>query len=68
MFLPNEDKLAAASKDIIEHVVAQEGRCKIRAWRDVPVDPSVVGRLAKLTEPRIVQVQPIHIKKISQAW
>ena len=68
VFLPNEDKLAAASKDIIEHVVAQEGRCMIRAWRDVPVDPSVVGRLAKLTEPRIVQVQPIHGKKISQAW
>lgn len=56
IFLPNDDKLAADSRDIVEHVVAKEGRCKIKAWRDVPVDPSVVGRLAKLTEPRIVQV------------
>jgi len=57
VFLPNDDKLAAEARDIIEHVVAQEGRYKIKAWRDVPVDRSVVGRLAKITEPRIVQVR-----------
>lgn len=56
IFLPNDDKLAEASLDIIKHVVAKEGQCKIKAWRDVPVDREVVGRLAKLTEPRIVQV------------
>ena len=56
VFLPNDDKLAEESMDIIKHVVAQEGRCKIKAFRDVPVNKEVVGRLAKLTEPRIVQV------------
>ena len=60
VFLPNDDKLAAEARDIIEHVVAKEGRCKVKAWRDVPVDKSVVGRLAKATEPRIVQVCPLH--------
>ena len=57
VFLPNDDKLAKEARDIIEHVVAEEGRCQIKAWRDVPVDRSVVGRLAKITEPRIVQVR-----------
>lgn len=57
VFLPNDDKLAEESMDIIKHVVAQEGRCKIKAFRDVPVNKEVVGRLAKLTEPRIVQVR-----------
>ena len=56
IFLPNDDKLAEESMDIVKHVVAKEGQCKIKAWRDVPVDREVVGRLAKLTEPRIVQV------------
>ena len=56
LFLPNDDKLAEEARDIVQHVVNQEGRCRIKAWRDVPVDPAVVGRLAKLTEPRIVQV------------
>lgn len=57
VFLPNDDKLADESMDIIKHVVAKEGRCKIKAFRDVPVNKDVVGKLAKLTEPRIVQVQ-----------
>jgi glutamate synthase domain-containing protein 1 len=56
VFLPNDDKLAAEATEIIKQVVAKEGRCMIKAWRDVPVDRTVVGRLAKLTEPRIVQV------------
>lgn len=60
IFLPNDDKLAAEARDIVEHVVKKEGRCKVKAWRDVPVDTSVVGRLAKATEPRIVQVSSCH--------
>ena len=56
LFLPNDDKLAAASKQIVEDVVAQEGRCRITGWRDVPVDGSIVGRMAKRTQPRFVQV------------
>lgn len=57
LFLPNHDKLAAEAKEIVQHVVGTEGRCSIKAWRDVPVDRSVVGPMAKQTEPRIVQVR-----------
>lgn len=57
LFLPNDDKLAALAKQIVEDVVKAEGRCHIVGWRDVPVVKEVVGPLAKATEPRIVQVQ-----------
>ena len=56
LFLPNDDKLAAQSKQIVEDVVKAEGRCRVVGWRDVPVDHSVVGRMARATEPRIVNV------------
>ena len=56
LFLPNDDKLAALAKKTVEDVVEAEGRCHIVGWRVVPVVPEVVGRLAKVTEPRIVQV------------
>ena len=57
LFLPNDDKLAALAKQIVEDVVKVEGRCHIVGWRDVPVVKEVVGPLARATEPRIVQVQ-----------
>lgn len=56
LFLPNDDELEAQSKQIIEDVVAREGHCKLVGFRDVPVDSDVVGRLAKVTQPRICQV------------
>ena len=56
LFLPNDDKLEEQAIQIIKDVVKREGRCKIVGWRDVPVDPSVVGRFAKVTQPRIKQV------------
>ena len=56
MFLPNDDKLAEAAKQIVEDVVKAEGRCKVIGWREVPVDDAVVARMAKITQPRIWQV------------
>ena len=56
LFLPNDDKLAAQARQIVEDVVKAEGRCSVVGWRPVPVDHSVVGRMAKATEPRIVNV------------
>jgi glutamate synthase (ferredoxin) len=56
LFLPNDDRLEEQAIQIIKDVVKREGRCKIVGWRDVPVDPSVVGRFAKVTQPRIKQV------------
>ena len=56
LFLPNDDEHEAAAIQIIEEVVKAEGYCKIVGWRDVPVDPEVVGRFARVTKPRIKQV------------
>lgn len=55
LFLPDDDKLAALSKTIVEDVVKAEGRCHIVGWRDVPVVKEVVGPLAAAVQPRIVQ-------------
>lgn len=55
VFLPNEDDLEAQSRAIVEEVVSKEG-LTLLGWRDVPVDPSVVGHIAKATMPRIAQV------------
>ena len=66
LFLPNDDKLAALAKQIIEDVVKAEGRCHIVGWRDVPVVKEVVGPLAKATEPRIVQVR--SQSSLLQSW
>ncbi|DBA68490.1 TPA: Ferredoxin-dependent glutamate synthase 1, chloroplastic/mitochondrial [Trebouxia sp. C0005] len=56
LFMPNDDKHEADAKQIIEDTVKAEGRCKIVGWRDVPVDSEVVGRFARVTQPRIKQV------------
>lgn len=56
LFLPNDDALEAQAREIVEKVVSADGRCRVIAWRDVPVDHSVVGPMAKATEPRIVNV------------
>ncbi|PNH05784.1 Ferredoxin-dependent glutamate synthase, chloroplastic [Tetrabaena socialis] len=55
VFMPNNDELEAQSKQILEAVCAKEG-VKVLGWRKVPVDHSIVGRFAKVTEPRIWQV------------
>ena len=57
LFLPNDDEHEAEAIKILEEVVKAEGRCKIVGWRDVPVDPEVVGRFARVTQPRIKQVR-----------
>lgn len=53
--MPNDDKLEAQCKQIVEDVAAKEG-VKVIGWRKVPVDHEVVGRFAKVTEPRTWQV------------
>ena len=57
LFLPDDDKLEAEARRIIEDVVATEGRCRIVGWREVPVVKDIVGPLARENEPRIVQVR-----------
>lgn len=55
LFLPNDDAAEAESRKIAEEAISAEG-LTVLGWRDVPVEPSVVGRLANVSEPRIVQV------------
>lgn len=56
LFLPNDDAAEKEAKATFEGVVAAEGRCRVVGWREVPVDSSIVGRLARATEPRVRQV------------
>ncbi|MBO7722046.1 MAG: glutamate synthase large subunit [Kiritimatiellae bacterium] len=46
---------AVGEEDVIEQKTAAS-RCRISAWRDVPVDPSAIGPLARSSMPRIRQV------------
>ena len=55
VFFPNDDKLEAQSKAILEEVLAKEG-LQLIGYRAVPVKHEVVGRFAKATQPRFAQV------------
>ena len=68
LFLPNDDKLADEAKQIVEDVVRAEGRCKVVGWREVPVNKEVVARMAKITEPRIWQVNSASALHLLQDW
>ena len=54
-FLPRDDGDARAVTDAIEDLVLDEGLCTI-AWRDVPVDPSMLGSWALDAMPRFVML------------
>lgn len=55
IFLPNDIKEAAICKEVVKAVAESEG-LKMLSWRDIPVDRSVVGEIARRTEPKIEQV------------
>lgn len=56
LFLPNDDKLEEQSRSILEAILAKEG-LTLLGYRAVPVKHEVVGRFAKATQPRIMQVR-----------
>ncbi|MFA3781742.1 glutamate synthase large subunit [Melioribacteraceae bacterium 4301-Me] len=64
IFMPKEEILANKCKNIIEKHIINEG-CDVLAWRKVPVNNSVIGELAKKTEPNIYQIF-IHRANINQ--
>ncbi|ALA16628.1 glutamate synthase [Chelatococcus sp. CO-6] len=55
LFMPRDAEGFAIVKETLERVTAEEGQVLL-GWRDVPVDPSVLGESVKPTEPRHVQV------------
>ena len=55
IFLPQEPGVAARARTIVEVEIARRG-IRLIGWRDVPVDPSVLGDKALKTLPTIVHV------------
>ncbi|MBN3040947.1 MAG: glutamate synthase subunit alpha, partial [Candidatus Omnitrophica bacterium] len=55
VFFPREEKERLFCKDVFKKVVQEEGQ-GILGWRQVPVDNSVIGKVARETEPVIEQV------------
>ncbi len=54
-FLPAGEGAADAAADAGDKIVADEG-LRVVAWRDVPVDPSVIGSTARAAMPRFRQL------------
>lgn len=52
IFLPQEPTLRKAVENIIEKIVIDENQ-KFLGWRDVPVNPAIPGKGARLTQPFI---------------
>ena len=55
LFLPMDEALADRCSGSLERIAAAEG-CPVLGWREVPVDPSILGDLSRSTRPRIRQV------------
>ena len=55
LFLPDNAALAQRAKELVGSTIAASG-FDVLAWRDVPVEPGVLGRIAAETQPGIAQV------------
>jgi glutamate synthase (NADPH/NADH) large chain len=55
VFLSWDDGRAAASREVMERVLADQG-LRVLGWREVPTDSSVCGEIALASLPRIEQV------------
>lgn len=63
IFFPKEKSLSGKCKKIVERIIDEEG-CEVLGWRKVPVNNSILGELAKKTEPDVYQLF-VHRGKIS---
>ncbi len=55
VFLPDDEQSASACSELFEEVITEEGLSVID-WREMPVDNSDIGDIAKKSEPRIKQI------------
>ena len=55
IFMPDDIQVVAILKDLIKVIVEEEG-LRLSGFRDVPVDETVLGEIAKATKPYITQV------------
>jgi len=59
VFLPQEDRAATTARQIVEQVLVKEG-LTVLGWREVPVQPHLLGMQARENQPRISQVLVAH--------
>ncbi|HEY3357325.1 MAG TPA: glutamate synthase large subunit [Polyangia bacterium] len=55
VFLPQDPAQRAACEDLTNRILAEEG-LRVLGWRDVPVDPSPIGQLARDGMPFVRQL------------
>ncbi len=55
VFLPENEEEAAYCTEVLNRYVESEG-LQVICWREVPVDNSVIGEIAKKSEPQIRQI------------
>jgi glutamate synthase (NADPH) large chain len=55
LFLPRDDSRRATARALVERVITGEGGA-VLGWRDVPVNPELLGELAENSRPHIAQV------------
>ncbi len=55
LFLPEDNKEALICQEVLNANLVEEG-LELIGYRDVPVDSSVIGEIAKRTEPKIRQI------------
>ncbi|MBU1998143.1 MAG: glutamate synthase subunit alpha, partial [Candidatus Omnitrophica bacterium] len=55
IFFPKESKQADSFREIVEQAVKKHKQV-ILGWRDVPLDNSSLGKIARETQPRISQI------------
>src|SRR5437764_19996 len=55
VFLPPDPAMRAACEAILAHAIEEAGQ-RVLGWRDVPVDPSVAGAVARDAVPVVRQL------------
>jgi glutamate synthase (NADPH/NADH) large chain len=67
LFLPRDPAQRAACEQVLGEVVAEEGQ-RVLGWRDVPVDPAQVGRVAREVMPVFRQLY-VRLRRVPpSAW
>ncbi|KAF8063137.1 hypothetical protein N665_1184s0025 [Sinapis alba] len=54
LFLPRDENIRKEAKKVVTSIFEKEG-LEVLGWRDVPVEPSIVGHYAKKTMPKTEQ-------------